>query len=138
MVGIDRPRAGSFMSELYHPIFIFGAIVLAFVVTTMIVTHVFPKVRKNPVKMSPYESGVEPMGDARKPFDVRYYRIAIDFLIFDVEVLLIYPLAVVFGQRLLGEEAVGMDGGFIGIMVFMLLLVVGYIYSWRKGSFRWR
>jgi len=128
------------MSGVFHPIFIYLAVAIGFAAVTLLISHRIPRVHKTDVKLGPYECGHDPVGDARAPFDVRFYRIAIEFLIFDLEVLLLFPGAVAFGKLALGDESVRatMLTPFIGIMVFVGLLVVGFIYSWRKGSFRWR
>ena len=128
------------MSDVFHPIFIYLAVAVGFVVVTLVATHLLPRVRKTPVKMMPYESGVDPVGDARGRFDVRYYAIAIAFLIFDVEVLLLFPGAVAFGKKVFasGGGGVSMTVVFVELMVFIALLAVAYVYAWRKGVFRWR
>jgi NADH-quinone oxidoreductase subunit A len=87
----------------------------------------------------PYESGMDPIGDARQHFDVKFYLIAILFLVFDVELLFLYPWAVAAYR--------GVDGGipegfgtvvFWEVVVFLFTLVVAYVYAWRRGVFRWR
>lgn len=85
--------------------------------------------RPNPEKTSPYECGFEPFGDARMPFDVRYYLVAILFIIFDLETAFLVPWAVVF--RKLGWFGLAAMGIFLGI------LVIGFIYEWKKGALEW-
>ena len=90
----------------------------------------------------PYESGMDPVGDARQPFDVKFYLVAILFLVFDVELLFLYPWAVtrVSSARNSGAGIPAELRGtvFAVMLVFMATLVIAYIYAWRKGVFRWR
>ncbi len=91
-----------------------------------------------PVKRMPYESGMDPIHDTRRRFDVRFYLLSIAFLVFDVELLFLYPWAVVFGARATGVEGEHPPLVFAGGMLFLLLLALGFVYDWRKGVFRWR
>jgi NADH:ubiquinone oxidoreductase subunit 3 (subunit A) len=85
----------------------------------------------------PYESGMDPIGDARQPFDVKFYIVAILFLVFDVELLFLYPWAVAAYSE--GGIPVALRGTVFCVMLsFMATLVIAYIYAWRKGVFRWR
>ncbi|MCS7167821.1 MAG: NADH-quinone oxidoreductase subunit A [Gemmatales bacterium] len=85
----------------------------------------------------PYESGVDPLGDARLRFDIRYYLIAVLFLLFDVELLFLYPWAVAaYADN--GLPVALRDAAFLGVLVFLGLLIIGYLYEWAKGGFRWR
>jgi NADH-quinone oxidoreductase subunit A len=121
----------------YYPIFLYLALLILFVIGTLIATHTIGPNKKTPVKQMPYESGMDPIGNARQRFDVKFYLVAIMFLVFDVELLFLYPWAVVAYR----------DGGlppllrgpiFWCVLVFILLLFVAYIYDWKKGVFRWR
>ena len=99
------------------------------------------------VKEMPYESGMDPIHNTRRPFTVRFYLVAIAFLVFDVEVLFLYPWAVASRPALAGA---GIDAAvasglvesrhqvFIGVIVFFVFLAVGFLYDWRKGFFQWR
>lgn len=103
-----------------------------------------PHRRTGRVKEMPYESGMDPIHDTRRRFDVRFHLVAITFLVFDVELLFLYPWAVA------SRNPAGIDGAvasgliasrgivFGGAMVFIALLALGFIYDWRKGVFRWR
>jgi NADH-quinone oxidoreductase subunit A len=97
--------------------------------------------RQSAVKQMPYESGMDPVHDARRRFDVRFYLIAISFLLFDVELLFLYPWAVAnrnpegLHAAMTNEQTWLVFGG---VMFFTALLTVGLIYEWRKGVFRWR
>jgi len=121
----------------YYPIFIYLAFIIAFVIASMFLAHFVGPRRDTPVKLMPYESGMDPIGDARQRFDVKFYLVAIMFLVFDVELLFLYPWAVVaytgdgFGP-VLGRPV------FWSVLVFIVLLFIAYVYDWRKGVFRWR
>jgi NADH-quinone oxidoreductase subunit A len=122
----------------YYPIFLYLIAVVGFVVANLILTHLVGPSRKTPVKMMPYESGMDPIGDARQRFDVKFYLIAILFLVFDVELLFLYPWAVVAyrEQPLLPEDIRILV--FWEVVVFLGTLVVAYVYAWRRGVFQWR
>ena len=133
----------------YYPIFIYLVAIVGFVVATLILTHVVGPQRKTPVKMMPYESGMDPIGDARQRFDVKFYLIAILFLVFDVELLFLYPWAVVAYREPptsgATTEAIGAflpleihTSVFWEVLFFLATLVVAYVYAWRKGVFQWR
>ena len=85
--------------------------------------------RPSPEKLSPYECGFEAFEDARMKFDVRYYLVAILFILFDLEIAFLFPWAVVLPD--IGFE------GFVAMMVFLAILVVGFIYEWKKGALEW-
>ena len=121
------------MLELYLPILVFivvglvfGAVVLtlSFGVGRLLKTH-----RPNAEKNSPYECGFNAFEDARMKFDVRYYLVAILFIIFDIEIAFFFPWAVVL-------DDIGMFG-FVAMMIFLGILVVGFIYEWKKGALEW-
>lgn len=121
----------------YYAIFIYLAVVLGFAVFTMIAAHVIGPHHRTAVKEMPYESGMDPIGDARQRFDVKFYLIAIMFLVFDVELLFLYPWAVIAYEE--GGLPAALKGPvFWSVLVFIILLLVAYIYDWRKGVFRWR
>jgi NADH-quinone oxidoreductase subunit A len=99
--------------------------------------------KRTAVKEMPYESGMDPIHDARRRFAVRFHLVAIAFLVFDVELLFLYPWAVATRNAEGIQAAVGSlieSRGLVfgGAMVFILLVVVGFIYDWRKGIFKWR
>ncbi len=100
--------------------------------------------RDNPAKAMPYESGMDPIHDTRRRFDVRFYLVAIAFLLFDVELLFLYPWAVA-SRDPSGVDAAVQSGWissrglvFAEVMVFVGLLALGLVYAWRRGVFRWR
>jgi NADH-quinone oxidoreductase subunit A len=127
----------SFSLADYFPIFLYLLAILGFVAISLIMAHTIGPKRNTPVKLMPYESGMDPVGDARQRFDVKFYLLAIMFLVFDVELLFLYPWAVVAYQE--GGLPQLLQGPvFWGVLVFILLLLVAYVYDWRKGVFRWR
>ena len=126
----------------YYPIFLYLLVILAFVVGTMVVAHTVGPRRNTPVKLMPYESGMDPIGDARQRFDVKYYLVAIMFLVFDVELLFLYPWAVISYGAAPAVDAEAFQAfkpyRFWGVMLFLVLLAIAYVYDWRKGVFKWR
>lgn len=132
----------AFELSAYYPVLIYGVVVVLFAVGTIAATHLFPfKPRKlTKVKQMPYESGMDPVGSARMQFDVKFYLIAILFLVFDVELLFLYPWAVIaYGEG--GDPLWRENFGalvFLEILVFMATLVIAYVYAWKKGVFKWR
>ncbi len=113
----------------YLPILIFLGIAAVIAALAVGASYVIAPQRPNPEKLSPYECGFEAFGDARRKFDVRFYLVAILFIIFDLEVAFLYPWAVSF-------SGIGMLG-FWSMMVFLGLLTVGFIYEWKKGALDW-
>lgn len=95
----------------------------------LIVDGLLGERRPNPVKSSTYECGMEPVGNARQRFHVRYFVVALLFILFDIEIVYLYPWAVLF-------KRMGV-AGFIEVTVFMALLAIGLIYAWRKGALEW-
>lgn len=130
----------NFELATYYPIFLFLAATVLFAVGTLIVAHMIGPRKLTPVKQMPYESGMDPVGDARQRFDVKFYLIAILFLVFDVELLFLYPWAVAAyrqeGEALLPAEL--RPAVLLVVLVFLATLAVGYVYAWRKGVFQWR
>ena len=119
------------------PLFVYGAILVGFVITNLLLAHLLGPRKHTPVKDMPYESGMDPVGDARQPFDVRFYLVAILFLVFDVELLFLYPWAVSAYSEL-GIPPELRDTVFAVMLVFMTTLALAWVYAWRKGVFRWR
>ncbi len=137
-----------FALSTYYPIFLFLLFTLAFCGGVLVLTHfrLIKPMKPTPVKDMPYESGMDPVGDARQRFDVKFYLMAILFLVFDVELLFLYPWGVAVYSRPL-EESQGLpllvptdfrDLIFWEVLLFLATLVVAYVYAWRKGVFRWR
>ena len=113
----------------YFPVLVFIFVALGFGVVTLLISYVVQPKYPEPEKLSAYECGSEPFSDARMPFPVRYYIFAMLFVIFDVEVIFLYPWAVVFNK-------IGLIG-LIEMMIFIALFVVAYAYAWRKGALEW-
>ena len=126
----------------YYPILIYAVVVGLFAFGTVAATHLFPFKPRKPtrIKQMPYESGMDPVGSARMQFDIKFYLIAILFLVFDVELLFLYPWAVIaYGEG--GEETWRAAFGavvFLEILVFLATFLIAYVYAWRKGVFKWR
>lgn len=117
------------MLTQYLPIFIFMLIGLAVGVIAPTLGYFLSVKKPTPEKLSAYECGFEPFSDARAPFDVRYYLIAILFVIFDLETAFLVPWSVVF--RKMGWFGMGAMG------IFLALLTIGFIYEWKKGALEW-
>lgn len=117
------------MLDNYLPILIFMIIGGLLGCAVPLIGYLLGPKRPNPEKTSPYECGFDPFDDARMPFDVRYYLVAILFIIFDLETAFLVPWAVVF--RKIGWFGMAAMGVFLG------LLVVGFIYEWKKGALEW-
>jgi NADH-quinone oxidoreductase subunit A len=128
-----------FDRSTYYPIFIYAVFVMGFAISALVVSHIFNPSKKTAVKNMPYESGMDPIGDAKKHFDVKFYLIAILFLVFDVELLFLYPWAVgAYSANGSVLPASFVTPAFIEILLFISTLVVGYIYAWKAGVFQWR
>lgn len=113
----------------YLPFFIFAFILFGLGVALIVVNNLLGPRRYYSEKYIPYECGLDPTGDARIPFRIRFYLIAVLFLVFDVEVIFLYPWAVVF-------ENLGWFG-FVEIFIFVALLLAAYIYAWSEGALQW-
>jgi NADH-quinone oxidoreductase subunit A len=113
----------------YFPILLFIFVALVFGVVTLIVSYLVQPKYPEPEKLSTYECGSEPFSDARMPFPVRYYIFAMLFVIFDIEIIFLYPWAVVF-------DKIGLIG-LLEMIIFIGLFVVAYVYAWRKGALEW-
>ena len=164
----NRSIDGFIMLTTFDPLLIFLVVAIITGASMIILSQVIGPRKNTAVKLMPYESGMDPVGDARQRFDVRYYLIAIAFLLFDVELLYLYPWAVTHWRIGSGAAAatapfepsasaaktvvakatgplaeVGLppafrDLVFVEILVFMTVLIAAYAYAWRKGVFQWR
>jgi NADH-quinone oxidoreductase subunit A len=118
----------------YIPIGILVLMAIIFVVVNLVGTHILGPSRHGPEKDVAYESGMNPIGTARKRFNVRFYILAMTFLVFDVEIIFLYPWAVTFTKL---EPMSSEASLFLGrIMFFIATSILAYIYAWRKGVFR--
>jgi NADH-quinone oxidoreductase subunit A len=125
-------RQGSPMSELlqdYLPLVVFIAVAIVIGLALLIAPFIVAYQNPDPEKLSAYECGFNAFDDARMKFDVRFYLVAILFIIFDLEVSFLFPWAVAFGQ--LGAF------GFWSMMLFLGVLTIGFIYEWKKGALEW-
>src|SRR3954447_12129578 len=119
-----------FSLSTYYPIFIYLVVVVGFAVTNIILTQIIGPKRRTAVKLMPYESGMDPIGDARGHFDVKFYLIAILFIVFDVELLFLYPWTVIAYRKdpLLPGDLPRVV--FWEVLVFLATLVIAYVYAW--------
>jgi NADH-quinone oxidoreductase subunit A len=131
------PPEPTFSLSTYFPIFLYLLVIVGFAVSAMILVHVIGPRFKTTVKQMTYESGMDPIGDAHQRFDVKFYLLAIMFLVFDVELLFLYPWAVVAYQEG-GLPEVLARPVFWCVLTFIALLFIAYVYDWRKGVFKWR
>ena len=113
----------------YFPVLLFILVGLAVGVGPMVLGRLLAPNRPDPEKLSPYECGFEAFEDARMKFDVRYYLVAILFILFDLEIAFLFPWATVIND-------IGMPG-FLSMMLFLGILVVGFVYEWKKGALEW-
>ena len=124
----------------YVPIVIMFVVAGGFAVTNILLTQLFGPKKSTRTKLMPYESGKDPVGSARDRFSIKFYTVAVIFLLFDIEVLFMIPFAVAFKSLLAEEKISGIAFGTIAlleILVFIATLVVAYIYVWKKGTFDW-
>jgi NADH-quinone oxidoreductase subunit A len=122
-------QPGSYIPSEYLPILIIMVISVLFGTVTLLVGNIFRIKRPYKEKLVAYESGNLPIGEPREKFSVKYYIIAMLFVIFDVEAVFLYPWALVYDK--IGLYAL------VEMILFILILVVGYIYAWRKEAFNW-
>jgi len=113
----------------YLPILVFLGIALGLSLVIVLASFILARQRPDSEKLSAYECGFDPFGDARARFDVRFYLVAILFIIFDLEVAFLFPWAIALGH-------IGLFG-FWSMMVFLAVLTIGFIYEWRKGALEW-
>ena len=113
----------------YLPILMFLGVAIAIAVAMLVASLIVARQRPDPEKLSAYECGFEAFGDARRQFDVRFYLVAILFIIFDLEVAFLFPWAITLGDT--GAP------GFWSMIVFLGILTIGFIYEWKKGALEW-
>ena len=120
------------------PVVILLIIGIGFAVGNIAISLLIGPRRTGPGKETTYESGVMPIGDTRKRFNVRFYIVAMIFLVFDVEIVFFYPWATIFGDAVAHPES-GLSGGLLllEIVLFVAILLLAYFYAWGKGVFRW-
>ena len=115
--------------DQYLPVLLFILVGIAVGVLPQVLGYVLGPNRPDPEKNSPYECGFEAFEDARMKFDVRYYLVAILFILFDLEIAFLFPWAVALKE-------VGL-AGFVAVVIFLTILVVGFVYEWKKGALDW-
>jgi NADH-quinone oxidoreductase subunit A len=127
--GVDEGSAMNALLQDYLPLVIFIGVALALGLALLIAPFLVAYKQPDPEKLSAYECGFNAFDDARMKFDVRFYLVAILFIIFDLEVTFLFPWAVVYGH--LGAY------GFWSMMIFLAVLTIGFIYEWKKGALEW-
>ena len=120
------------MLQPYIPILILVAFVVANAILMLGVSHILSTYRRTPTKIAPYESGMPALGDARERFSVKFYLVAMLFIIFDIETVFLIPWAVAYRQL---PEMGGLL--IVEMLLFMLVLGVGYVYIWKRGALQW-
>ena len=121
--------------ENYFPILMFVLVGVAIGVLPVAMGFILAPSRPDPEKLSPYECGFEAFEDARMKFDVRFYLIAILFILFDLEIAFLFPWASIF-KDIVATDSIKMFG-FVEMLVFVAILVIGYVYAWAKGALEW-
>ena len=118
----------NFLNE-YLSIIIFLFVVLTLSIGFIVLNYIFSPSKPDPEKLSAYECGFEAFGDSRMEFDIRFYLVALLFIIFDLEVAFLFPWAI-------SLENIGLFGYF-SMMIFLIILTIGFIYEWKKGALEW-
>ncbi|HAB51061.1 MAG: NADH-quinone oxidoreductase subunit A [Ignavibacteria bacterium RIFOXYB2_FULL_35_12] len=121
------------MLEQYLPVFIVLGIAIVFGVATVLSSIIFGPQRPTTEKLSTYESGMKPVGTTKERVSIKYYLIAMLFIIFDLEVIFVYPWAVQF-KKLFHEFGISV---FISMFIFLVIFEIGYLYVYKKGGFKW-
>ena len=123
------------MLESYVPLLMLMVLVIGSAAAMVGLSHLFSASRPTPIKSQPYESGIPPFGTARERFEVKFYLVAVLFIVFDIEVVFMMPWAVAFRQ--LDILGLGALGGLLEMAAFVVVLVVGYVYVWKRGALEW-
>ncbi len=131
------------MGGEFTPIFLYVILAAGIAAGMILGSALLAPKKKTRVKDMPYESGMDPVGDARQRFDVRFYLVAIVFLLFDVELLFLYPWAVGQWSETVAGSPAGIPGSFHALVfgevtVFLVMLGAAFAYAWKKGVFEWR
>lgn len=117
------------MLGTYLPIILLLGVAIAFGLGSVIISSLIGEKRVSPAKLAPYECGIDPVGTARERFSIKFYLIAMLFILFDIEAVFLYPWAILYKKL-----------GLFGLMemgLFIVILFVGYIYVWKKGALEW-
>jgi NADH-quinone oxidoreductase subunit A len=118
----------------YLPILMIFTIAVGFGAMNIVISHLMGRKKSTRAKLSPYECGMDPVGSARQRFSVKFYLVAMLFILFDIEAIFLVPWAVVFRGL---SETLSKSFVFFEMMIFIGVLLVGYIYAWKKGLFEW-
>ena len=129
MKGGIGPFGRKAMMSGYLPILVIVLVSAFLAVVIIALSTVLSRGKATSVKIMPYECGMDPVGDARRRFSVRFFLIGMLFIVFDIEVIFLYPWATIYNQLLLF--------GFVEMLIFVLVLLVGLIYVWKKGALQW-
>ena len=116
-------------TELYFPVLAQGVLAVVLAAALIIISYVFGKKVRNKIKDTPYESGIVPTGDARSRFSVKFYLVAMLFILFDIEAIFLYPWAVVYRDLKMF--------GFVEMLIFVVLILSGFFFIWTKGALEW-
>jgi NADH-quinone oxidoreductase subunit A len=125
------------MLQPYIPILILVAFVVVNAALMLGASHLLSTYRRTPTKIAPYESGIPTLGDARERFSVKFYLVAMMFIIFDIEVVFMVPWAAAYWQAKQGQLPLGVGVVIADMAVFMAILAVGYVYIWKRGALQW-
>jgi NADH-quinone oxidoreductase subunit A len=117
------------MLENWVPVLVFFILVAGFGTVSLVLSYAFGPKKPDPQKLSPYECGMHPIGSARERFSVKFYLVAMLFLLFDIEAVFLFPWAVVYRDLKLF--------GFFEMLLFIAVILAGYIYAWKKGALEW-
>ena len=117
------------LTETYFPVLLQALLAMALAAGLLTVSYLLGKRVRNKVKDMPYESGIVPTGDARQRFSVKFYLVAMLFILFDIEAIFLYPWAVVFRDLRMA--------GFVEMLIFVVLILSGFFYIWKKGALDW-
>ncbi len=119
----------SYLASEYLPVFLFVLVGIVMAAVPLAASYLLAEQRPDPEKLSAYECGFEAFEDAHMQFDVRFYLVAMLFVVFDIEAVFMFPWAIVLGD-------IGLFG-FVEMMLFLFILVAGYAYAWKKGALQW-
>jgi NADH-quinone oxidoreductase subunit A len=125
---LGQDKEGEGLTE-YIPVLFFLVISILFCFFAFFLARLVRPSKPNPVKLEPYECGIEPLASARDRFSIRYYIVAILFVVFDVETIFLYPWAILYDRLLIF--------GLVEMGVFIVILLFGYYYAWKKGALEW-
>jgi NADH-quinone oxidoreductase subunit A len=125
------------MDRTYLPVLLLMGFVVANAILIIGLSHLTVRRRATPEKNSPYESGIPPLGDARERFSIKFYMVAMLFIIFDIETVFMIPWAVAFFDSMRGGLALDPGIVILDMLVFILILAVGYVYIWKRGALQW-